>query len=74
MSGINTAMFHKPILPQLYSLVQLLAGWLGEDEDLEAGAQIVRVIIAGNFSFHFIFGAVLNRCMLLQLIELQCIQ
>lgn len=48
MSGINTAMFHKPILPQLYSLVQLLAGWLGEDEDLEAGAQIVRVIIAGN--------------------------
>ncbi|KAL1463163.1 hypothetical protein WDU94_014944 [Cyamophila willieti] len=48
MSGINTAMFHKPILPELYSLVQLLTGWLGEGEDLKEGSSIVRVVLAGN--------------------------
>uniref|UniRef100_A0A8D8YTE2 DNA polymerase delta subunit 2 n=1 Tax=Cacopsylla melanoneura TaxID=428564 RepID=A0A8D8YTE2_9HEMI len=48
MSGINTAMFHKPILPELYSLVQLLTGWLGDGEDLVEGSSIVRVVIAGN--------------------------
>ncbi|KAI5745731.1 hypothetical protein M8J76_013803 [Diaphorina citri] len=48
LSGINTAMFQKPILPQLYSLIQLLTGWLGESEDLEEGSHIVRIVIVGN--------------------------
>lgn len=48
MSGINTAMFQKPVLPQLYSLIQLLTGWLGENEDLEELSNVVRIVIAGN--------------------------
>lgn len=48
MSGINAAMPHKPILPQLYSFIQLVTGWLGDSDDLEEESRIVRVIIAGN--------------------------